>query len=173
MPEIRNASPTLITEARVGARPSAREFNRIAQHVNRQNSGVDPAQQLASPLEAAGFFIQRFRIKSIEGNFLVCVTWNGSTEGANSISVARAYLLRRAITLHNGISFTYSSNVRRTATSGSDSETQVIVPAFAVDDQIFAFRQPRGGTGVVDNAGKAVIWQDLNLDARAWAKEAT
>jgi hypothetical protein len=63
-------------------------------------------------------------------------------------------------------------DVTRTADDGATTETQVIVPAYVVDDVIYAMRGIEGGTNVIDDQNESVEWIDLNLDGRAWAKEA-
>jgi len=85
--------------------------------------------------------------------------------------VAKPYLLRRSLASWNGITFAYSSNFEREATDGVDTEDQVIVPAYVPDDILYIVR-PYGGTGTVDDGGNAIVWLDLNVDGRAWAKEA-
>ena len=54
-----------------------------------------------------------------------------------------------------------------------DDETQVVVPAYALDDLVLGGKDIAGGTGTRDFKNNPIIWMDLNIDARAWAKEAT
>jgi hypothetical protein len=63
--------------------------------------------------------------------------------------------------------------VRRTATNADDDEeAQIIVPAYEVDDIIIGFTGIRGGTNISDDNDDPVIWMDLNIDGRMWAKDA-
>lgn len=59
------------------------------------------------------------------------------------------------------------------ATRTVAGEAQEILPAYNVGDVIFAFRFIDGGTRVAGGTrGRVVIpeWQDMNVDARAWAE---
>jgi len=158
-----------------GGAIKARDWNHIGEHVNRQNSGVNPALQLPNIVDSPGTALfGRFRIKVIEGDSLLSVTWNGSTEGTEQISIARPILLRTITTSHNDVTFVYSDNVTRTASkSGEDDEIQVIVPAYVVDDEIIAIKGIVRGTGAFTSSSTTIVWQDLNIDARAWAKQAS
>ena len=152
----------------------ARDWNHIADHVNRQNTGVNPALQLPNLTDSPGTSLfGRFRIKVIEGDSLLCVAWNGTTEGTEQISVARPFLLRTITADHNNVTFVYPDNVTRTASAaGETDETDVIVPAYVVDDEIIAIKGILRGTGAFTSASTTIVWQDLNIDARAWAKQA-
>ena len=173
----------LIPHVRRGDAIKARDWNHVGEHINRQNTGVDPARQLTNAADIAnapGF--GRFKIKTIEGDYLVCVEWNGQVEGhldgsgvrvTPSILVARPFLLRTVTTSHNSVTFSYSSDTQRTASAaGENDETQVIVPAYVEDDEIIAIKGITRGNGAIGVANKPVLWQDLNIDARAWAKQA-
>ena len=175
--------PVLIPHVRSGDPIKARDWNHIGEHINRQNTGVDPARQLANVADisnAPGF--GRFKIKTIESDYLVCVEWNGQDEGhigpsgarvTPSILVARPFLLRTVTASHNSVTFVYTDDTTRTASAtGEDDETQVIVPAYAVDDEIIAIKGITRGNGAIGVANNPVLWQDLNIDARAWAKQA-
>lgn len=63
-----------------------------------------------------------------------------------------------------GDSVSYSSygtdKMSRTATVGSDTEKQVIIPYVLTGDLIYAFYDETESR-----------WQDLNIDARAWARK--
>ncbi len=175
MAELR-ATPQLIDNAlQPGDFIKAREWNQVADHINRQNSGVDGPRQLPNAADLQNVTqIGRFRIKFIEGEYLVCVEWNGATEGTQQFNVARPFLLRTSNLAHNGVTFVYTDNVTRTASKvGEDDETQVIVPAYVVDDEIVALKGITRGTGAIGTGNTIVVWQDLNIDARAWAKQAT
>ncbi len=164
----------LIPRVLRGGPVKAKDWNQVGDHINRQNSGVTPALHLPNVADIAGLStLGRFRIKFIEGDFLQCVTWNGVEEGTERINVARPVLLRKITASHNSVTFVYTDNVTRTASaSGQDDETQVIVPAYVVDDEIIAIKGITRGTGAIASGNKQIVWQDLNIDARAWAKQA-
>jgi len=114
--------------------------------------------------------VQVYRYKSQQGDYVVCRTWDGSTEGDTDVAIAKPMKLRNSITSAtiDGVGVTYSygaSKVERTATIGAVTEDQVIVPRYLVNDLIFA-TSSTGGTGV---SGQSKI--DLNVDGRAWAKK--
>jgi len=83
-----------------------------------------------------------------------------------SVVVAKPYYLRRS-TFHgltvSGITYTYSSSQTRTATDGTNSESQQVVPAYAVGDGILYVETPDGN-------GTSTTYMEVNADARAWAK---
>lgn len=131
--------------------------------------GPDGAH-MRSPLivAATGIAVQRFRIKGWLGDdYLVCRTWDGATEGDTDILVAKPWDLR-LMPFHeqtvNGIYYDYETSIRRLADDGDATEWQVITPDYFTDAEVYAVKDPRGGTGV-DFAD----W--LSVDARAWAEE--
>jgi len=168
------AHPNLLPNVRVRQRPKARHWNQIVEHLNRQNTGVDSVIQLPNHFDnRVNFITHRFLVKNIQGDYLVCVRWDGVTEGVESVSIARPMLLRTSTLSHNGVTFVYTDNVTRTASkTGETDETQVIIPAYVIGDQIFGTKNVFGGTGVVSVNGDPIVWNDMNMDARAWAKQA-
>ena len=175
MAELR-ASPNLLTNSLLsGDFIQAREWNQVADHINRQNSGVATPRQLPNAADLQNLIqMGRFRIKSIQGEYLVCVEWNGATEGTVQINIDRPFLLRTSNLAHNDATFVYTGNETRTASAPAQTdETQVIVPAYVVDDEIIAVKGITRGTGAIGTGNTKVVWEDLNIDARAWAKEAS
>lgn len=126
--------------------------------------------ELANPALLLDTFT-RFKIVSVQTDYLACHSWDGTTEGSDEFKVALPWDLRRTpfhgLTV-NAITYTYTSNIQRTATSGSITETQVITPPYFAGAEIYAFRAGTGGTGV-DASGDKLIWQDVNVAGRAWA----
>lgn len=124
--------------------------------------------------------VYRMRIKAVKGDYLECVTWDGTTEGP-TVNVAKPDLLQRtwldgtADPRGNGIEYVYTSDTARTATDTSDesTESQVVVPSFAVDDEILAVPSVIGGpfrnVESEDDPPVTIDWQ-MVTDARAWAK---
>jgi len=164
----------LIDLKRPGDLIPAKDWNLIAENLNRQNTGIDPPRQLDGVAhDLIELVCGRFRIKSIQGDYLICITWDGFNEGSENINVARPYLLRTVLSSHNDVTFVYPDNVTRTASAtGETDETQVIVPAYAVDDEIIAIKGIIRGTGSLSVNNRPIVWQDMNIDARAWAKQA-
>ena len=117
-----------------------------------------------------GLKIARYRFKSMGTDHLVCRTWDGTTDGASDIFIAKSPKLRFSITSEtiDVLTITYSSynigSQTRVAT-GTISENQAIVPRFLVNDIIYAVSASTGVT--VSSSPVSLI--DLNLDARAWS----
>jgi hypothetical protein len=115
-------------------------------------------------------FRMRVIIQAIEGDYLECVQVGRTgpspcTPGVDCLKVARPFMLRTSLTSHAGVSFTYTNATTRVADA---TETQVIIPAYVVGDEIIIGRVYEG-TGVA----AAQAWIDLNVDGRMWAKEAS
>lgn len=143
----------------------ARQLDEPARALN-QGRGVPPPRQVSA---RALLHLTRFRVVSMEGDYLVCLPLNvGAVE---NVKVAKPWDLRRTpfdgLTV-NGISYTYSSEGARTATAG-ESEDQVVIPAYFAGAEIYAVDDPIGGTGVTDENAAEVTYQDVNLAGRAWA----
>ena len=132
----------------------------------------------AAPI-ASGVY--RFRLKAVYDDYLECKQLDGTTEVGPTVKVAKPYNLRKT-PFHNktikGITYTYTGVQSRTKTRDSPSETenQVIVPAYRVavtgygGDEIYACK-PSNGTGVkIGWQDEDVIWLDINNAGRAWAK---
>jgi hypothetical protein len=125
--------------------------------------------------------IKQYRVKTVASDHLVCREFDGTTEGPDSIAIARPFNLRRAIwrdapisypleSYPGGggtavVSYSYISAVYRTATIGTLIEHQVVIPRYVPNFSIIFATQPDNGTGV----GLAPDWLDLNVDGRAWA----
>jgi hypothetical protein len=124
---------------------------------------------------------QRFLYKSIQDDYLVCRTWNGTTEGDEDVKIARPWLLRRsprdstfvAHDLTAGSPFPYI----RKAIKGFAVESQRLVPGYVVNDEIYATKHIDAPVLIQDSAGdpaviypQAEVWIDDNRDGRCWAK---
>lgn len=138
-------------------------INQAIEVLNRGRRAAIPRQNAGA---ARAGFLRRFEITSIEGDYLICT----SVTTGEMVNVARPHLLRRSLTSHNGVSFTYTDDQTRTADDGADTETQVIVPAYVAEDEIKAFRVI-DGTGIVDDDDKVIWWEDANNDGRFWAQD--
>jgi len=151
----------------------AKRSNETVEAVNSLLRGANGGRQV-SPVTAAGVAMRRFRVKSVGTDVIVCRGWDGVTEGSVDIDVALPYLLRRTPfdgLSRDGISYVYTSNTERTATDGSDNETQVITPSYTVDDEIFAVKRVSvlGGIGEDSSGAPLADWLIDENDGRAWA----
>ena len=76
--------------------------------------------------------------------------------------------------LWNGVRFVYVTGQERGASKGNVEETQAVVPAYVVGDEIYAVKLLPQQTGIKVKDGTnsyETVWLDLNLDGRAWAAE--
>lgn len=118
-----------------------------------------------------------YRFKSMQGDYLVCRSWDGTNEGTTDVNIAKAYKHRHSIITETlrGVAVTYSAwsltGQTRNATDGTNPETQYMTPPFNVNDLVWAIPAT---TLVNITAGSppvttAVALLDLNIDGRAWA----
>ncbi len=149
-----------------------RKLNQVIAQVEALTKGVRPPRQIRpSTNDVAPLVMQQFQIESILGDYLVCNPWDGIEADPAQYIIAKPPELRRSRTSWNSITFSYTSDQARTATSGSDTEDQVVVPLYVVGDIVYAVKGIIGGTGVELDDGTAVDWLDTNKAARAWAKD--
>lgn len=128
---------------------------------------------------SGGISAKRLRFKSSRANYIICRTWDGTTEGTTDIKVAKPAKLRNSITSEvldgTTITYTYTTTgsaayVERTA-SGASSETQRIVPRYILNDEIWAIGVPVGANDDTSPTPQPLTILDLNIDARAWAAQ--
>jgi hypothetical protein len=119
---------------------------------------------------STGSAVSMFKIKSLEADYLVCRTWDGTDEGDEDVNVARPIKLRNpASEVIDGstINYVYVSTVDRRAEidgqTDNSFEAQKIIPRYEIDSVIFAI--------TADTGDEDVEYLDLNTDARAWASE--
>jgi len=120
---------------------------------------------------ASGSKAKQFKIKSVSSSdYLMCHSYDGVTEGQEDVYVAKPWFLRGNLTWNGksrlGVSYSATGPQVRIATKGTVSETQIVIPHYAVDDIIYA---ANAETGVSTADGKAITWIDLNIDGRMWA----
>jgi len=165
----------------VGEPLTARRLNEPVKVIRQLIRGVEPARQLKSSSRSTSVDVRQFRIKSIDLDFMICREWNGTAEGDADFIIAKPPLLRASVTerTFGVLTATYSAvnstGTQRTATVGGDSETQVVIPSYEVDDVVYAIRNVKGGTGATrEELGNdiAVDWLELN-QGRAWATKAS
>lgn len=163
-----------------GQAVTAGKWNDHVSAINTLRKGVHPPQQVFPERKPGIPQIALFQVVSVGTDYLVCNPFDGASgeAGTDVVNVALPYLLRRTPfhgSTREGIAYSYTSATARTATLGSDTESQVIVPSYAAGDLIFAVRGVLRGTGAVltdgNNATTALDWVDMNFDGRAWAKD--
>lgn len=173
--------PTLKMDRFARRQPiKASSLNKMAEGIERISQGIRPGQQVLGGGSLAGetipIQIRQFKIKSESGDYLICEHRSKGVDGGESIFIAKPYLLRRTPfddLTRNSITYDYTSDTQRTATKGSDSETQVVVPSYVVGDIIYAVRGVLGGVGTnvtIAEIDTPLDWLDINADGRAWAK---
>lgn len=170
-------NPSDIARVAKGERIFANGQNRVIEAVNRLSRGVAPPQQVFSgDKRPVPIGVRQFKLVSVQTDYLVCNEWDGTTQGDGEYKIALPWMLRQTPfdgQTRNGITYTYASASERTADDGSNTETQVIVPSYVAGDVIYGMKEIRGGTDTEDEAGDTVGWLDLNIDARAWARQTT
>jgi hypothetical protein len=118
---------------------------------------------------------ERFRLKSVQANYLTCHTWDGAVEGATDIYVAKPYMLRESLPsprTEAGTAYTLtyttgidSLNKYRLKTTGGVTETQLVSPVWVLNDEIYAVQ---ADTGVLDLSGNPIT-RIMDLESRQWA----
>lgn len=110
----------------------------------------------------------RYKIVSVGNDVLLCHTWDGTTEGADSIIIAKPYLLRRTPfhgQTRNGVTYSYTNAYTRTASkSGEDNITEIITTSYQAGDIIRAIPGPTD----VTYEDEVVMLEDANNDGRDW-----
>jgi len=110
-----------------------------------------------------------FKIVSLGTDVALCHTWDGETEGTESIPIALPYMLRRTPfdgQTRNGVSYSYTNAYTRTASvSGEDDITEHITPSYQAGDVVDAIAAKTG----VTYGGNAVTLKIIG-DGRAWGE---
>lgn len=164
---------------------SARHFQEPVDAIKSMTGGVGPVNKIGG--DKISFLLTQFRVKTIQDDFITCVSWDGEGEG-QSIQIAKPFLLRKTPidfitsegyirTLPNGRAnkYNYLNTQKRKAENifdSEDTEIQVIVPAYVEDDLIYCAKGVRGGLDAKNDATdqETLFWIDMNNDGRAWAK---
>jgi len=127
--------------------------------------------ELARPahVDISSLAPSKFRIVSVGDDYLVCNPYDAAGNPTTAVVyVMRPYSIRRTpfdgLTV-GGVSYAYSSNVRRVATAAV-IETQYITPDLNDGDVIYAVRLKESFPLTI---GGTTNWHDLNVDAREWA----
>ena len=124
--------------------------------------------------------VTSYKVTAHHGDYLTCRTWDEATQTAGSVDVniAKPHELRNSVLTEtiDAIEITYSAHdtgaQTRSATDGTTTETQIIVPRYLTDGDnptIIRVRSVTGGTGVAE----APTLEDVNPGGRAWSKQST
>lgn len=137
-----------------------------------QNSDGFSLEQISG---GSGFTISTYHYKSMESEFIICRTWDGSNEGSSDIYIGKPPELWFSVDSETirGDDITYDNydfdnQTRRAQTTTGAPETQRVTRPYIEDDIIWAapalsFVDP---DDVPDN--KEVTLIDLNRAGRTW-----
>lgn len=162
-----------------GEKLSASKLNEGVRAAQGTTTGVRPPMQIVPvPINAkVASGVTQYRITAIKDDYLVCKAWDGSVESGDIVYVAKPWTLRTLVS-RNSIAYSdyaETTSLQRTATRSNSSETQVVVPTYAVQDIIYAVAGIAGGTGAsrtnTDDESLAIGKLDMNVDARAWCRK--
>lgn len=120
------------------------------------------------------------RLKSVEDDYVVCRTWDGTNESSGDIPVAKPWKLRTSLTTESkyGVDhyYTYGTgpsglNLLRTdkwpdAGGSGGSEDQLVTPGWEVDQEIEVYFGP---TTAVDGSSVPIFLR-MSAPWRQWAK---
>lgn len=149
----------------------------------KQAATAPPSQVTRNPLPQMN--CQMFRVFEVQKDYIVCYVADSNGTSEEITHIAMPYILQQThyedrTTNRRDITYVYDApiagenTVRRTATNAdAEEEIQVIVPSYEVDDIIVGFVGLRGGTNVNDVEDEPIMWMDLNIDGRMWAKDAS
>ena len=119
--------------------------------------------------------VGRYRLKSVQGDYITCRGWDGTTEGTTDIYIAKDPKHRNSLLTEakpdGAHTYEYGAgsnadNVKRTDTCGLTSEQQEIAPPWCVNDEIYALTC---NTGVNDATGNPIYLLAIS-PARQWAE---
>lgn len=139
----------------------------------RTLNGTLIVAEAVQAVSSAPASIRRFLIREMHDDYILCDEVNGDV----GIFVAKPWRLRRTpfdgqtLTYQDenaanyNVSFAYSNPIKRTATIGTTTETQTVVPRYEINQDYIFGTEAENGTGV---NGADII--DLNVDGRAWAR---
>ena len=172
MADANNHRGTLLKDWVAGEPLDHRKLNQVVKAVAALTKGCRSPRQIVPRAGEAPLQMQQFKIVTIDDDLLVCNPFNGlEADTESEIIVAKPPELRASRTSWNGQTFTYTNSQTRSATNGSDTETQLVTPSYVVGDVVFAVSNIIGGTGVTLDDDTPVEWMDHNCAARAWAEE--
>ena len=124
--------------------------------------------------------VAMFLLKSVQGDYLTCRTWDGTNEGEDDVYIAKDPRLRNSVTSEvlDGVtvSYSYTSTTIRVASwtidGVADEEIQHVVPHYKPDpdagegEVIFAVKTDHTGVTV---STVELTWLELS-NGKAWAR---
>jgi hypothetical protein len=124
----------------------------------------------------------RYRVKSVQGDYLTCHTWDGTTENTlTDLYIAKSPHLRHSLSAQtigtNAVTYSgYAISAQYVCTRnavGTSTQAEMVLPTWQTgtlsDSEIWADTPPLG-TGVTTTAAAVVTLMDTNRDARAWCQ---
>lgn len=105
-----------------------------------------------------GTSVTMFHLKSVQGDYITCRTWNGSTDGATDVYLAKEYKLRESLTgetTPDGHAHTYSYGSGPDANNDQRAdkdtvtgyvENQQVTPPWIVDEIVYGIQAFTGVT---------------------------
>jgi len=121
-----------------------------------------------------GFSVNRYRLKNVRGDYLVCRSWNGTDEGTSDVFIAKEELHRESLSAETilGVGHTYvyadgateswavgdsgAYNRIRTDDNGDTTESQRITPPWRENEVILAMPCNTGVTTIEDDGSASV-----------------
>ena len=169
MPNERNSEARAITIPRLNKAPTADDYNTLRHAVIAPNRGVNSPRQ--TPMMLLSNQPVQMVITDEAGDYLICDSWDGATQGGEQFIVAKPYLLQQSTldgqTDAQGNSYAFTGIDAVTVTNGTDTEDWEVTMDYNIGDLIYAAGSIRGG---IDCPTAAADYIDLNIDGRAWAK---
>lgn len=155
--------------------------------INEAGALIRELDRRLAPLESAlfrrllttGGDLQTLRVKEVPSleEYIVCRTWDGTTEGDEDIIVAKHFDARQPASEYlNGVlhSYSYSSfnafNDQRESDNGTDVETQIVVPHWQENGLILVARTNFSGVMFDDTINPPSDLKLIEVSPRCWAK---
>lgn len=139
----------------------------------RMEAGRGGTQIICGGKGGGGATASEYRLKSVQDDYVVARTWDGTNEGSTDIYIAKPYRLRISLTSEDGYSYTYGGshpNKSRTKTLGGDSEVEYAIPRWVVNEVISAMPAQTSVTTIEGHGSKRVTL--IMVDStKAWAKQ--
>lgn len=126
----------------------------------------DPQISVGSGSGAVGSQVRRGRLKAVNADTLTVAELDEDDTEGDLFIVAKNFKARQTVfdgQTINGITYTYTDSITRSADDGDDAEIQKIIPTYIVDFDEIIFAELQAP---VANAS----YIDLNADGRIWAK---
>lgn len=152
--------PTLNQKSIDRVRAAVEDFERRG-----KSAGVQEPPRLITP-----FRVRCLRVHTVENDYIICHTWDGTTEGTKAINVAKPFKLRHNASNYPGVSAVATVNANALTATISGNDESWVLPSeltYTDNDVIYAASVPFTGVTVSSNDLKLI---DLNIDGRAWTK---